>query len=408
MRKSYRWIFITAIVLAIAALLVWAFLPKPVPVEVAKAANGQFEIEIEEDAKTRLRDRYVISAPLTGRLNRISFREGDEVKANAVVANMTPSMPAMLDARTSRELSIRVETADAMISRASARIERARVALNQAKNQLRRSEEMFRTKYVSAAQVENERLAVSAAQRELESANEDRHVATHEAEQARAALQASQQPDSRRESGFQVRAPIGGQVLRVMQPSETVVAIGTPLLDIGDTAELEVVAELLTTDAIKAIPGATVKIERWGGPTALQGKVREVEPAAFTKISALGVEEQRVNVLIDITSPREQWKTLGDGYRAGVRIVIVSKENVLRAPVSAVFPSTNSDNSKTMAVYVLRNGRAVQVPVEVGGRNGSDAWIRAGLKAGDQVIIYPGNSVRDGVRVIARSIETKR
>jgi HlyD family secretion protein len=181
------------------------------------------------------------------------------------------------------------------------------------------------------------------------------------------------------------------------------VALGAPLLELGDTAQMEIVAELLTADALQAQPGSRVLIERWGGPITLEGRVRRIEPAAFTKVSALGVEEQRVNVLIEITSPRDQWSALGDGFRVSVRIVTLSQDSVLQVPVSAVFPLPEIDGVRRMAVFVLDGGRARLTPVELGARNGSAAWIKSGLAAGASVIVYPSTAVHDGVRARARS-----
>jgi HlyD family secretion protein len=194
---------------------------------------------------------------------------------------------------------------------------------------------------------------------------------------------------------------VAGRVLKVHQASETNVTPGAPLVEIGDIAQLEVVAELLTSDALATRPGAAVRIERWGGPTVLQGRVRQVEPAAFTKVSALGVEEQRVNVLIDITSPAAEWAALGDGYRVGVRIVTRSEARVLRVPVSAVFPRPGGEGA---AVFVIDGAHARLRPVTVGARNGSQAWVQDGLAAGAKVIVYPPAAVADGVRVHVRSV----
>ena len=213
------------------------------------------------------------------------------------------------------------------------------MGLEQAKNEVRRSEQLSQQGFIAPTKLEDDRLAVVGAQKEVEAANAERHVATHDLEQARAALSAVRQPvgnGARR--GFAVNAPVAGRVLRLLQTSEATVAVGTPLLEIGDTRRLEIVAELLTTDALAATPGSRVVIERWGGPATLEGRVRSVEPAAFTKVSALGVEEQRVRVLIDITTPPAQWQALGDGYRVSVRIVTLAEDKAVQVPVSAVFP----------------------------------------------------------------------
>jgi HlyD family secretion protein len=199
---------------------------------------------------------------------------------------------------------------------------------------------------------------------------------------------------------FAVRSPVAGRVLRVPQTSEATVALGAPLIEVGDTARMEIVAELLTTDALRTQPGSRVVIERWGGPGTLQGRVRRVEPAAFTKVSALGVEEQRVNVLIDLTSPHAQWQALGDGYRVSVRIVALSEPQVLRVPVSAVFPRPEGG----MAVFVLDGSHARLTAVELGARNGTEAWVKSGLSEGATVIVYPGANVSDGARVKARAV----
>lgn len=405
--KKFRKMIVGAIGLtALAALLVWAFAPRPVQVETAAAAVGRFESSLSEDGRTRVRDRYTVSAPLAGRLARTDLHEGDDVTANAVVATLTPLLPSMLDARSTRELSSRIEAADAMVARAQSRIESARVTLQQARGVLKRSEELARNRYISALQLDNDRLAARAAEKELASAEQDRHVAGHDLEQARAALQTLRQPDEDAAgSRFNVRSPIAGRVLRILQASEATVALGAPLLEIGDTRALEVVAELLTTDALRIRPGTPVRIERWGGAQDLQGRVRRVEPAAFTKVSALGVEEQRVNVLIDITSPPEQWRALGDGFRVSVQLITLTQDKALTVPVSAVFP-TPGGPAGAMSVFTVRAGRAHRVPVTVGARNGEQAWIQSGLKAGDTVIIYPGNTLEEGARVSARALKT--
>jgi HlyD family secretion protein len=396
-KKTMAWI--GGGVVAAAALLAWAFAPRPVPVEVARATSGAFETTIDEDGKTRLADRYTVSAPLAGRLARIALREGDAVAAEAVVAALTPVLSPMLDERSTRELTARVEAASANLQRAATRIERAKVAQDQAALELKRSEQLAQQGFVAPTKLDNDRLAVTAAQKEVEASIGDQHVATHELAVARAALSALL-PGAGGARAFEVRSPIAGRVLKVHQPSETTVPLGAPLIDVGDTARLEVVAELLTTDALRAAPGSPVRIERWGGAGVLDGRVRRVEPAAFTKVSALGVEEQRVNVLIELTSPYERWRSLGDGYRVSVRVVTLSLPKVLRVPVSALFPRPEGGQ----AVFVVDGARARLVPVEIGGRSGTEAWVSSGLSEGTTVIVYPPSTVSDGARVKARSV----
>lgn len=380
------------------AALGWAFAPRPVAVEVATATVGPFETSIAEDARTRLRERFVVSAPLAGRLQRTALREGDSVAAGAVVATLLPLMSPMLDERSLREQQARVGAAEANVHRAATRIEAAKVAQEQARNELRRTEQLAQQGFVAPTKIDGDRLAAQAAQKELDAAVDGERIARHELAQARAAFGAVRSGSG---AGFVLRAPVAGRVLKLHHTSEATVALGAPLLELGDTAQMEIVAELLTSDALSAAPGSAVRIERWGGPVELQGRVRRVEPAAFTKVSALGVEEQRVNVLIDITSPAADWAALGDGYRVGVRIVTRSEPRVLRVPVSAVFPRPQAEG---MAVFVLDGGRARLQPVVVAARNASAAWVQDGLSEGAVVLVYPPAAVADGVRVKARQV----
>jgi HlyD family secretion protein len=389
---------------ALVAALVWAFRPQAVAVELGTAAVGVFEQTIEEDGKTRLAERYVVSAPLAGRLARIALREGDTLTAGASVAALMPALSPLLDERSAREAQARVESAQAMLARAGARIERARVGVEQARIELARSEQLSKDGFIAPTKLDTDRLTALAARKELDAAVQERNVAVHDVEQARAALSALRQPSGSKASAFEVRSPIAGQVLRVVQHSEGMVAMGTPLVEIGDLERLEVVAELLTADALRAQPGTPVRIERWGGPQALEGRVRRVEPAAFTKVSALGVEEQRVNVIIDLTTSREQWKALGDGFRVSVRIVVLSEAQALQVPASAVFPLPETEDGQ-MAVFVFDGGRAKLTPVTLRARHGTAAWVTQGLAAGAKVVIYPPAAVRDGVRVRERKLQ---
>ena len=411
--KHKTWFVAAAVVVALGLALAWAFAPRPVEVELAPVTQGRFETTIDEDGKTRLAERYLVSAPLAGRLARITLKEGDAVAVDMPLAQLSSVLPAMLDERTVRELSARVEGAQDNVQRAGTRIARAQVSLEQARNEVRRSEQLAQQGFIAPTKLDSDRLATLGAQREVEAAAAERRIAAHDLEQARAALGAVRQPaGSPTQRGFAVRAPVAGRVLRVLQASEGVVALGTPLLEIGDTSRLEIVAELLTTDALAARPGSRVLIERWGGPTTLEGRVRSVEPAAFTKVSALGVEEQRVRVLIDISSPQAEWQALGDGYRVSVRVVTLSEDKALQVPVSAVFPlpaesatgAANGGSVLRFAVFVAEGNRARQVPIVLAARNGNAAWIKSGLTMGQQVIVYPPASVRNGVRVAARKV----
>ncbi|WP_028996629.1 efflux RND transporter periplasmic adaptor subunit [Azohydromonas australica] len=400
--KRKTWAFAAVGAVLAVALLGWAFAPRPVPVETAAVTQGTFEAVIEEEGKTRVRDRYVVSAPLAGVLQRIALREGDAVQPGDPVALLTPVLPVLQDERTLREQQARLEMALAGRERAAARVARAQVGLQQARTEAARSGELVRQGFVSLSRFDNDQLAVLAAQRDLEAAEQDGRVAWHDVEQARAALSTVQRgPAAAQGRAFVLRSPVAARVLRVAQQSEGAVAVGTPLLELGDTAQLEVVAELLTTDALKAVPGSRVLVERWGGAGALEGRVRLVEPAAFTKVSALGVEEQRVRVLIDLAGDPAAWRALGDAYRVGVRIVTLSVEGAVQVPVGAVFPV---EDGEAMAVYRLDGGRARLQPVEVAARNGAQAWVRSGLKPGQEVVVYPSSAVRDGQRVQRRKV----
>lgn len=382
------------------ALLAWAFAPRPLAVEAAEVTQGRFETSIEEDGKTRLRERYLVSAPLAGVLSRITLREGDGVSVDTVLATLRPLLPPMQDERTLREQQARVDAAQAGVQRGMARAEAARVALQQANNEVQRNEQLAKQGFVSPTQLDNTRLAALAAQKELDAAQSERRVADHELAQTRAALSAVRAPGAGGGRHFELTSPSAGRVLRILQSNESSVAAGAPVIEVGDTSALELVAELLTTDALQARPGSPVRVERWGGDTVLEGRVRRVEPAAFTKVSALGVEEQRVRVVIDLISPPAQWQALGDGFRVSVRIVTRAMDSVQKVPASAVFPLPAGG----MALFVIDQGRARQLPVQLGARNASEAWLTQGPKPGTRVIVYPPQALRDGMRVQERRV----
>jgi HlyD family secretion protein len=381
--------------LALAALG-WAFAPRPLEVETATVGSGRFEQAIEEDGRTRLRDRYTISAPVAARLGRITLKEGDAVAQGDVLAVLTPVMSAMVDDRSLREASARLKAADAAVAGAAARVDRARVALEEARLELQRTEKLAREGFLSPSRLDNARLAFDGARRELEAAQASREVAGHERTVAAAVLQ----PATGAAAGvpLPLRAPVAGVVLRLPILSEATVAAGAAIMDIGDPGRMEVVAELLTTDAVQAKPGTPVSIERWGGP-AVAGRVRRVEPAAFMKVSALGIEEQRVNVIVDVIQPPDAWRSMGDGYRVTVRVITASAADALQVPVGALVPTPEG----TLAVFAVEGGRAALRPVELAGRNGTMGWVRAGLKAGDRVIVYPPPGVEAGRRVAVRN-----
>ena len=374
MQKKTLMLGVGALVV-LGALLAWAFAPRPLQVEATAVVQGRFEAGIDEDAKTRLRDRFSISAPLAGRLARIALREGDAVQAGDVVARITPAMPALLDERSLREQQARVTAAQANVQRAAVRIERSRVAQAQARNDLRRSEQLAQQGFVAPTRLDTERLALQAADKDTAAAVQDQQVARADLAQARAALDVVQRPGGAQVGkAFEVLAPVAGRVLRVAHVSEGVVALGTVLVEVGDTAQLEVVAPLLSTDALQVRTGSPVRIERWGGPGVLQGRVRSVEPAAFTKVSA---------------------------------------PDATLVPVSALFPLPGGDAAASapmadapaprMAVFVVEGGRARRTPVVLEARGSTHAGVREGLQAGAQVVVYPPAALTDGARVQLRT-----
>lgn len=384
------------VLLAVTLLgvLVMAFRPQPVPVEVAEVTRGHFEQVIEDDGKTRVRERYVVSAPLAGKLQRITLKAGDAVTPGMVLAVIDPSSPALLDVRTERELTERVGAAEAAKLRAAATVERARATLDKSRSDLERTRKLAEKGFVSAAQMEQAELEVKINLRELEAARYADHAAAHDVSVARAALLQAGAAGKTSGRRWEVRTPVAGRVLRVAQESEATVAMGAPLLEIGQPAELEVVVDVLSTDAVQIKPGAPVRLLRWGLAEPLEGRVRRVEPAAFTKVSALGVEEQRVNVVIDLISPAEKWQSLGDGYKVDASIIVASLDNAIKVPVSALFRDGGQ-----WAAFIVANSKAARRTVQLGRRGGLEAVVEKGLQPGEKVIVHPGDSVRDGLRI---------
>ena len=360
------------------AAFAYGLRPKPAPVETALAATGPLRATVSEEGKTRIRQRYVVSSPVSGQLRRVPFKPGATVAAGDVVAIIEPMAASPLDNR-SRAL------AEARRDSAAASLEKTRAAHALAANELNRMARMLTEKTVSPQDFESVQMRETAAAREV--------VAAEGALRAAVAELAVVGPDTV-PAQLEVRSPVAGRVLHVFQESERPVTAGTALLDVGDPADLEVVVELLSRDGAALAPGARVELEQWGGPQPLAARVRLVEPAAFTKISALGVEEQRVNVVADILTPVAERASLGDNFRVEARVVVWETENTLKVPVSALFRRGSES-----AAYVVCGGRAVLVPVEAGRSSGREVQVLKGLSAGDEVILYPGDRVTDGQRV---------
>jgi HlyD family secretion protein len=351
-------------------------------------------VTVEEDGRTRVKDRYVISAPLAGRVGRPALRAGDAVAEGEVLVRMVPVAAPLLDPRARVEAEARVEAARAAVSQAGTAVERARAAQTYARRDAERQRSLFSGGATAPQMVEQAELAERMRTEELASAEFGRRVAESELRLARAALM---QLGSGSVQVLPVRAPVGGRVLRVQQESEGVVQPGAPLLEIGDPAALEIVVDVLTTDAVGIREGAPVRIERWGGSDILHGHVHRVEPSAFTRLSALGVEEQRVNVVIDLDATRGAAASLGDGYRVEVAITVLQRPSRLLVPLGGVHRLDQG-----WAAFVVDRGRARLREVAIGGRNGSEAEVVDGLREGERVVLYPTDKVEDGVQVRER------
>jgi HlyD family secretion protein len=391
-----RLIRIALVVIVLAAVLIWAFRPAPVSADFAVVERGSLQVTVDEEGRTRVRDRYVVSAPLPGRMARIELEPGDRVIAGkTVVARLQPTDPTLLDARTRAELEARVRASESAIGSARAERDRIQADLTFARAELKRAQGLLAGGAIARRDLEAAEQQARALERALQSAEFAIQTAGHQREVARASLV---QTRSGRATTVPLYSPVDGVVLRLVLESESVVAVGQQLLEVGDVTDLEIVSDLLSSAAVAVRPGQTVLIEQWGGGQALQGRVRRVEPSAFTKISALGVEEQRVNVLIDFENGSDALQSLGDGYRVEVRIIVWSKDDVLRVPTSSLFRHEGE-----WAVYKVIDGVARRQLVQIGLRNGLEAEVLNGLAAGEQIVVYPGDAIADGVKLTARS-----
>jgi HlyD family secretion protein len=386
-----------------AAVLVllgwWALRPAAVAVELGAVTRGPLEVTVDEEGETRVRQRFVVAAPATGRLLRLVLDAGDPIAAGDVVARI---VPAPLDPRDRAAAEARLAAAEDARRGAAARAELAAAALAQAERDLARAEQLQAAGARSDEALETARLSRTRAQREREAASFASAAAEHDADAARAVLMAARA--SRAESALslddpcatpgaciEIRSPVAGHVLRVHEESERIVAAGTPLLDVGDPAALEIVVDVLSADAVKIEAGAPMWVDEWGGARSLRAAVRRVEPSGFTKISALGVEEQRVNVIADFVDAPDG---LGDAYRIEARIVVWHADDVLRVPASALFR-----HAEGWAVFVADAGVARRREVQIGARGPFQAEVAGGLEDGDRVVLHPSDRLHDGARI---------
>jgi HlyD family secretion protein len=430
MRNIGSKLFVLFVAAAIVVGLVYAFLPEPVEVDLVQVERGDLQVTVDEDGKTRIREKYVVSAPLNGRILRISLEPGDPVVAGETLLTMIePRDPELLDARSIAQAEARVKAAAAALRQAEPQLEAARLAQAHAETELARARQAARSNAIPAAELDDAEHAYRQRSEEVRVARIAEEIARFELQQAEAALIRSRPPADDSTEGnspaatnalanntsvagngnsgyahnnnggwnFPIYSPISGRVLRVLQESSAVVTPGAPLVELGDPTDLEVEIDVLSRDAARIDPNDLVYLEHWGGDRPLKGRVRTVEPSGFTKISTLGVEEQRVYVIVDLVDPPEERRTLGDGFRVEARVVIDEALDVLKIPTSALFRVGNEP-----AVFQVIDGVVHQQDVQTGRQNGLEAEILDGLAEDDHVVLHPSDRVEDGVQVRQR------
>lgn len=393
--------------LAIAGV-VWFAWPPPIPVDLATVATGPMEVAVDDEGKTRIRHIYTISAPITGRVLRISRSDerhessrhiGDEVVADeTIVAVMQPVAPGFLDIRSREELQAAVAVAEATVKLAEAEVRRIEAALDFSRKELQRAQTLASTDTISVKTLDRAKFDVETNQAALASAKAQLEVRRSEHAMSIARLIEPSELGTSVDLAccIRIRTPVTGRVLRIVQESDAVVPAGAPLIEIGDPLDLEVVADLLSTDVVQINTGAPVRIDGWGGPP-MRGRVTRIDPAGFVKVSALGIEEQRVRTVIDLVDPPETWARLGHDYRVIVHVTIWRAESVLSVPVSALFRKGDE-----WAVFAVRGARARTTIVEIGHRNSEVAEVLSGIFEGDRVVLHPSDRIREGTAVSDR------
>ncbi len=394
-----RGLYIIVLFLSIIAAIVYGFLPSPIAIDVVTVKRAPLKVVLEEEGKTRLTERFTISAPVAGTMQRVNWDVGDKVIAGQIVCEISPLQSTLLDARSKTLAEDRVSEATATLRNAKARLLADIANAEFAESEYQRIEQIFNKKLLS-------RSALDRASSEKDRTTATVNAARHAVEAARYALsearntlqhyvnaQQNQKPD--KQQNLLVHSPIDGAILSIASKSESAVIAGQRLMEIGDTQALEVEVEVLSVDAVAIHPGMATEFKRWGGEQVLHGRVRIVEPTGFTKVSALGVEEQRVRVIVDFTSPHHQWQRLGDGYRVDTRFILWQQEDVLQVPSNALFRDGDG-----WGVFVIDSEHTAQIrPVTPGKRSGLSAQIVEGLQEGELVISHPGEEVKAGVQV---------
>lgn len=401
-RRNYT---IGAVTLVVVIVLVIAFWPDTVAVDLAYVHKGDMAVTIDDEGRTRVREVYVVSAPTPGRLKRIEIHAGDHVVANeTVLAEIEPNDPTFLDARGRAQAEAQVKAAAAGLNQAKAESTRAVEELKFSRSEFKRAQALFAKGNLSSSHLERAELEVRQREAALQTANAIVKVKESELETARAALIQPGDPASSEVENTDeaccvpVRAPVTGRVLKVLHENESVVDAGMPIVEIGDPADLEIVVELLSSDAVQVAEGSKVIIEGWGGARPLVGRIHRVEPYGFTKVSALGIEEQRVNVIVDIESPYEMWQALGHGFRVDARVVVWEATDIIIVPLSAIFRKDDG-----WATFVYENGRALERRVVVGHLNASQAEALEGLDELEAVVVHPSDRITDGLRIKERT-----
>lgn len=394
-----RKIFIISVFLIVIVGVGYGFMPKPVPVDIVKAVRSGMKVIVEEEGKTRVRDRFIISAPVPGYLRRVELKVGDIVNKGQPVATVEPLRSVALDPRSRAEAEAGVAAFLSAKAAADERVRAAAAGADYADKNLERQRKLYESGYISRDIFEQADAETKRAAAGLLAAEASLKTAAAELGRARAALgHSADEGVADRKRNVIIRSPVGGRVLKLQRESEGVVNAGEPLIDIGDPGSLEVKMEVLSADAVMISPGTRVIFERWGGGPPLSGKVRIVEPAAFTKISSLGVEEQRVLAIADITTVSEEWRRLGDGYRVEAKFVIWEGRDILQVPAGGIFRK-----GEDWYVFVAESGRARLKQIKIGHRNGQTAEVISGIAEGQEVLVHPDDAVRDGARIKPRS-----
>lgn len=390
-------------IVVIGGLLIYGFLPAAVDVDTAVASRGPLTVTVDEDGKTRVRERYTVAAPLSGRLLRTALHSGDPIVAGeTIVATIEASDVNLLDDRARAESEARLKAAEAHREQAATLIAKARDALEVARNELGRTEGLYGKGTITEETFDTARLKYRLADHDLRAAEFNQTIAEFERDQAQAAfIRFSARPESQ-EPLFRhaIRAPISGRVFRVFEENATPVTTGDRLIELGDPRDLEVAIDVLSTDAVRIKQGAKVWLNHWGGTEPLEARIRLIEPSAFTKVSALGIEEQRVWIIADILAPPDQRPTLGDGFRVEASIIVWETSETLKVPAGALFR-----RGEAWAVFAIENSRARLREVQVGKTNGLETEILTGLREGESIILHPSDRVQSGVRTVNRSAD---